>query len=55
MLSGDFKNAFNLFQKVNNSDNLSLKAKSLFGIGNLHWQQGNIKLAKSYCVDAWFL
>jgi len=52
MLSGDFKNAFNLFQKVNNSDNLSLKAKSLFGIGNLHWKQGNIKMAKSYCAAA---
>jgi CHAT domain-containing protein len=49
---GDYKRAFVLFQKVNNSDNLNLKAKSLFGISKICWQKGEIQQVKSYCEAA---
>jgi CHAT domain-containing protein/Flp pilus assembly protein TadD len=52
MILGDQERAFDLFKKVNNSDNLNLKAKSLFGIGKLYWRQGNYQQAKSYCESA---
>jgi len=46
---GDYKKALVLFQKANKSDNLNLKAKSLFGISKIYWQQGEYQQAKSYC------
>ena len=52
MLSREYKKALTIFKKVSASDDPNLKAKALFGIGNIHWRQKNIELAKSYCALA---